>query len=85
MLFAVFPMARRMVLLRRRLAAERDLSCLSRESKLVRSENSELACDASSSRRPVTRESPVLVASLLMLVSGRFLAHVSTLRILVTS
>jgi hypothetical protein len=84
-LFAVFLMARRMVPLRRRLVAERDLSCPSRGSRPARSENSELACDASSSRRLVTRESPALVASLPMLVSGRFPALVSTLRILVIS
>jgi hypothetical protein len=85
MLFDVFPMARRMVPLRRRLAAERDLFYLSRESRLVRSENCELVSDANSSRRLAIRVSPVLVASLLTPVSGKFLALVSTSRILVTS
>jgi hypothetical protein len=73
-----------MVPLRRRLVAERDLFCPSRESRPVRSGSSELACDASSLRRLVIRESPALVANLLMLVSGRSLALVSTLRTLVT-
>ncbi|KAJ0156844.1 hypothetical protein HZ326_0944 [Fusarium oxysporum f. sp. albedinis] len=56
MLFDVFPMARRMVPLRRRLAAERDLFYLSRESRLVRSENCELVSDANSSRRLAIRD-----------------------------
>jgi hypothetical protein len=78
-------MERRTALERRRSAEDAVPFFPSRESRLARSESCVLASDASSSRRLATRASLALVASLLMPVSGKFRALVSTLKTLATS
>lgn len=67
-------------ILRSGLDEDVDHCCQNRESKPVKSESSEPAYVANSSRRLVTRESHVLVASLLMPDSGKCLVLALTLR-----
>ena len=72
-------------ILRSVLDEDADLFYQNRGNKPAKSENFVPAYVASSSRRLVIRVSLVLVANLLMLDSGKFLARVSTSRTLVIS